>query len=236
MWSGVCLYRRTPMDGRTICQFVHPGWRSCNVYIMYYILRHLLTRSLPLYAPLKFLSMCLFSWKSVRRAPLAAVTKAVKSTFNSALFLTMYCAGPFRFQCLLGNSRLRGDWFVALSLLSSGVPTLLEFKSRRLDLALYCSMHALRGFILLLSRRAWFARPSHVFRLVVFLLSFGYIFHQYDHAPDSLHANLRKSLNWVVGLESRAPAATAEVTLPPTPSLPLAEATFQVSAVELGVS
>ena len=208
-----CMRRGLPLPthppSRSVCQFVHPQTITCNERLLYWTVSHLFQFSLPLYAPLKILTTCLFSWRTVREDPLSAAYKAIKSTISSSLFLTLYCALPFRAMCWFGNHNVHNEAIIASTFgFLCGLPTLLEPKSRRIDLALYCSMHALRAAVLLLVKRGWFARPGHVFRLVVFLLSFGYIFHQYDHAPESLHRNVRKSLNWMVATE-RAPAVAS---------------------------
>ena len=85
---------------------------------------------------------------------------------------------------------------------AAGLATFLEAKSRRLDLALYCSYQAMRsGFHTLVE---WGYVPVLSRRWVPALLAacLGYLLMLYDTAPDKLHGSVVRSFQRVFNEKS----------------------------------
>jgi hypothetical protein len=175
-----------------LCHHYHPGV-SCDVNTPLYILRHLRRFSLPLYLPLKVTSYAGFHSRELIRDPLGSSLEIAKSTVQSSLFLSVYAAVAVRAICFCSQHDIRRGWLLALLVgFSSGLATLIESKKRRLDLALYCSMQAIRSLTLKLYLRGYINKPSSRFILLVYLFSVGYLIAEYDASSEEVHPTIKR--------------------------------------------
>jgi hypothetical protein len=187
---------------RDVCLVNHPHTRYCDVHVVTWILRHMLRFSIPLYLPLKIITTFAFGWNKVLRDPVGQAVKVVKSVLMSSLFLSLYCGGPMRVICMLNqvNATNWGEFLMfALGRAACALPTLLEPKSRRLDLALYCNMHAFRSGYLMLAQRGYVPRPRAAHVMALYTASLTILLHFLRFRPQDLHPNLRSGLQFIMG-------------------------------------
>ena len=186
-------------DLKQSCNFTHYGM-TCGANMLDWYKRHLTLFSLPLYVPLKLTTTFLLGYKKAFRRPLTSLAKALSSSMWSSLFLTMYCGFPYGIICAFANMNLR--WPAAAGIVSGicgGLMTFLEPKPRRIDLALYSMMQAVRGAVLLLVRRGWIRRPNRHHITLMSFLSMAAMFYQFEEEPEELHPNVVKTLAWLSG-------------------------------------
>jgi hypothetical protein len=187
-------------DMTEVCKVLHPNHGSCNTHALWWVGQHMMRFSIPLYLPLKIITTLAFGWRKVLRDPLGQLWKIVKSVTTSSLFLSLYCCGPLRVMCLFNQLGVRNPGlFVVPAGIACSLPTLLEPKGRRLDLALYCNMHAIRSLILLLARRGIIGRPRGVHVMMLYTAAVTVLLHFLRFRPQDLHPNLRSGLQFIIG-------------------------------------
>jgi hypothetical protein len=113
----------------------------------------------------------------------------------------MYCGGPLVSLCVTSNvPGLRGGWKIGLMAgLTCTAATFIEPKPRRLDLALYCCMHALRSWWLTLYHRGWVSKPTRGLLAMLWTASVAALFHQYEVDPAALNKKLKQGIGFIVG-------------------------------------
>lgn len=223
---AVCAERKLPVPAlctATSCMLFHPNQNSCGRFLGGWFLQHLTRLTLPLYLPLKVTTTLLFSRQKVLVSPLPTLQKIVVSAVRSAVFLTAYCASPVGFMCVFSKAGIRSPWLLACAGgLLPGVATLIEPKSRRLDLALYCVMHAFRCAVLTLVARGHLRRPTRHHVTALLMAAVGFLHHQYDTEPHGMHPNMRSAVAWLGKETAKKPAkpavlAEAAQAVPQTP-------------------
>jgi hypothetical protein len=202
------------------CTLLHNG-SSCLQANVNFIVCHFTRFCLPLYVPLKLSTTFGFGFTKAMKNPLGSLTKAITSALQSSVFLTAYCIPPYACLCVFPNLGLQSPALMGLFCGVAGLATLIEPKGRRLDLALYCSMHALRSFFMLLVRRGWLTRPTRHYITAMSLFAFGTLFYQYDHESDNLHPNIRKALSWITAEKKLEANITRRQALPLTKPPPV---------------
>lgn len=188
----------------TLCKLTH-GDHSCNTWALMFIVRNMLTMGIPLYGPLRLVSMLGFQRKRLLTHPVSTIARNVRSMLISALFLATYVAVILRSACFGVQHRGGGVKTVTALCSLAGLATLLEPKGRRMDLALYCAMYALRSFLLTQNLRGRLPYPRHWFICSVYVLSVGFIFYEYEEEPKLLDRRVRSALRLLLG--EQAPAA-----------------------------
>lgn len=179
-------------DTRLLCDLFHHGG-SCNAASARFVAKHMTKLTLPLYLPLKGAAQVVLHWKKTLADPVGAAWKTMKSSAKSALFLTVYCASAMRIICLFAQFGIRSECGIALFAGGvTGATVLIEEKSRRLDLAIYCLMQAIRSTTLLLYHRGIIAFPTARLQTAVYIASMGYLYAVYDADSSKLHPTLRK--------------------------------------------
>ncbi len=185
-----------------LCEIVHlDGKDSCNVNMVKWMAKHMLRFSLPMYIPLKISTTVLFNSKGLVKRPLTTLTDIVVSGLRSSLFLTVYCAGPLRSICFTSQNSIRGGWKLGLIAgMTCALATFLEPKSRRLDLALYCCVHALRSVVLMLYHRGYLPRPRRWWTTAMHTAAVALLLQQYDARPETLNKKLVSGMGYIVTL------------------------------------
>ncbi|CBZ25562.1 conserved hypothetical protein [Leishmania mexicana MHOM/GT/2001/U1103] len=195
----------------TLCKVAHSDY-SCNMWAIIFIFKNMLTMGVPLYGPLRIVSMLAFQRKRLMTNPVSTIVQNVRSMLISALFLALYAAVILRSACFGVQHRGGGTKTVTALCSIAGLATLLEPKGRRMDLALYCSMHALRSFLLTQNLRGRLPYPRHWLVCTVYLLSVGFLCYQYEEEPKLLDRRVRTALRLL--LDEQPPTALAEETSP----------------------
>ncbi|KAG5503630.1 hypothetical protein JIQ42_05852 [Leishmania sp. Namibia] len=212
-----CWSRQLPVienfgqrGANTLCQVAH-GSYSCNMWAVVFVIRNMLTTGMPLYFPLRLVSMLAFQRRRLMSNPLSTIAHNVRSMLASSLFLALYSGVILRSACFGVQHRGGGTKTVTALCSLAGLATLLEPKGRRMDLALYCSMYALRSFLLTQNLRGRLPYPRHWFVCTVYLLSVGFLFYQYEEEPRLLDRRVRTALRLLLGEQSTAVLAEKEM-------------------------
>ena len=163
----------------------------------YQLLHHLLffmreyKEKIPVYVPVYFLpALVVHRWKLITNPKLGRTVlyKCVAGTMQSALFLTAFCTMAWTTTCggawlcapLVGKQNLGEKW-LALSLFPIGASVMCEKRSRRKELAVYCSARALESFVLCAIAWGWIPKRLQYkrFDVVLFSIGVGLIMHCY---------------------------------------------------------
>ena len=111
-------------------------------------------RSLPVYLPVYFVPALLIHRKSFLNSDLKLVKKTLQGAARSSLFLASYCTLAWQ-ACMVGSSvasalfgrrSLNGVWLYTITA-APGLATLLEKKSRRMELAVYVAARAVEAWV-----------------------------------------------------------------------------------------
>jgi len=202
--KGITPVPTSTQDMKTLCHIMHPHTSSCDLHTLQWIARHLRQFSVPLYLPLKVMTTLAFSHRKVLRDPLGQAWKIVKAVVQSSMFLTLYCGLPMRMVCIFNQLGLRSGWLIGAVI--GGIctlPPLLEPKSRRLDLALYCNMHAFRALVLMLVQRAVIPPPKGRHVMMLYTAAVTVLMWFLRFRPADMHPNLRGALGFIVGDASK---------------------------------
>jgi len=79
---------------------------------------------------------------------LSILRRLIFNIIRSSLFLGFYCSGAWLAACFAHNmSNVRGPFWVRFHLAAAGLSCLIEAKSRRIELAMYCIPHALNSAV-----------------------------------------------------------------------------------------
>lgn len=183
---------------KVLCQYSHPHM-SCNMWALTAIPKSILQLGIPLYAPLRMIAILLTQRKKLLSNPVRTIHGNCRSVLNSSLFLALYISWILRSTCFGVRSGSRGGALIAVMSFGSGLATLLEPKSRRMDLALYCSMYALRSFILTQNKMGRLPYPRHWFSLLVYLVSMSFLFFEFEEEPRLVNNRVRTTFDFLLG-------------------------------------
>lgn len=200
------LAERTKETENQLCTYAHAGY-SCNTWALYFIGQNILKLGIPLYAPLRLVSVLLFDRRNLIRRPLRSLMRSVQSVLTSSLFLALYVACFIRGGCYSLQHGGRGGKLSSLVSFFAGLTSLLEPKSRRMDLSLYCFTFSLRSFVLTQNRLGRLPYPKDWFLFLVYIFSMGYMFFEYNEEPDLLNPRVRDSFKFLLGERRVAPKA-----------------------------
>mmetsp|Transcript_28858 Transcript_28858/g.94322 ORF Transcript_28858/g.94322 Transcript_28858/m.94322 type:complete len:460 (-) Transcript_28858:811-2190(-) len=188
-----------PTHPRKSCDFLHPG-QGCHEHFA----KHMIGgfgRALPVYAAVYLAPAVAVHGKRLAREPQRILSKAILGAGRSSLFLATYCALAWYALCL--NQRVRGRLAypeLVGACAAAGLSTLIEKKSRRLELGLYCMARALEvSWEAEMLRRG--RRGSAVPRvdLFAFSLSVGGIYYCLRTERDIFKSKYLHVLDWVYG-------------------------------------
>lgn len=156
----------------TPCGFFHPG-QSCSGHVLS-LLGPAYSRALSVYLPVYVLPALLVHRQQLLKAPLPILHKVLLGISRSSLFLSSYICLAFGGACaghrLLGRST---GAIIAGSVWLGGLATLLEKKSRRMELALYVLSRSLESFSRCCIDWGWLSPRSVPPRLDILLFAAG---------------------------------------------------------------
>nr|CCC94386.1 unnamed protein product [Trypanosoma congolense IL3000] len=186
--------REVPWDSdvhlNICCSCVHNGL-TCNQFSLSLMRNNIIQVGLPLYLPLKILTFVIFKYKKMMREPSRSLYRATTSLVSSTLFLALYSVFVTRYACFTAQRNIRGGLLFALVSSLVGIVSFLEPKGRRVDLATYCFMFAIRSFVLTQYRfgRLPCVSQSGIFPL--YFTSIAFLFFLHDHEPAHLDSRSR---------------------------------------------
>lgn len=154
------------------CDFLHPGM-SCTAHTVSFIPEGYL-RAIPVYLPVYVIPAALVHRRRLLQPGVRGELwkKVGLGALRSSLFLTLYCALAWRGACAgwstAGRTTAVG---IVASCWVAGLATLVEKKSRRMELALYCLSRSVEAFALTMVAHGWINAKLMPRRLDVMLFS-----------------------------------------------------------------
>jgi len=132
-------------------------------------------RALPVYLPVYIVPAILVHRNKLLSADKGALelwVKVIKGALRSSAFLALYCALAWRGACTgFQMTKITSGPIIAASCWLAGLATLAEKKSRRMELALYCSSRAIEAFALTMVAKGWVSSSLIPRRLDVIMFS-----------------------------------------------------------------
>lgn len=196
------LVERSKLAENQLCRFTHEGY-TCNTWVMHFVWQNILKMGIPLYGPLRVMTVLVFDRQRLLSNPLRTIWKSIRSVFTSSLFLALYSGCFVRSACYSLQHGGQGGKLSSLLSFFAGVSTLLEPKSRRMDLTLYCLTYSIRSFFLTQNRLGRLPYPKSSFLFFLYVVSMGYMFFEYEHEPDLLNHRVRDAFRRLLGERRR---------------------------------
>lgn len=177
----------------------HPHTESCIHGNTTFFIESI-PRSLSLYVPLNVVMGIIFRYKLLLKRPDQFLFKTLLQAARSSLFLSMYCtvawAVPDLFRNLLGKDHMFAYY---LNGICSGLCVLIEAKSRRLELAMYCAPRALESFWNCLVKWGYAKNIKHG-EVLYFSFAMGFLMMVYENEPDVLNSGFRSVMTRFFGV------------------------------------
>ena len=185
------------------CDIVHPGQGHLQ-HALWFALRGV-PAGFPVYVPVYAVSTILVQRGNLLKQPTRVLTRASLGVLRSSAFLSSYCALAWLSCCSVHNAtgckngrRKLSRATILLCSLPAGLATLIEKPSRRTELALFCSGHALQSAARCALHWGW-VRPVRRADVVLLTLSSGFIMHTYRHEPTLFRSSFRNVFDWCLG-------------------------------------
>jgi hypothetical protein len=192
------------------CDIVHPGQGHLLHAVRFAVLG--VPAAIPVYVPVYAVSTALVQRGNLLRQPLRVLVRATIGVLRSSAFLSSYCALAWLSCCTVHNATPpcgNGGRKVRLSRASvmlcplpAGLATLIEKPSRRTELALFCTSHALQSAARCALMWGW-VRPVRRADVALLMLSSGYIMHTYRAEPATFRSSFRNVFDWIFGYSWR---------------------------------
>ncbi|TPX32943.1 hypothetical protein SeMB42_g07554 [Synchytrium endobioticum] len=181
-----------------ICSLQHPETPSCRKSAIKFFLAEYY-RASQLYAPLNIITTLVFRPRAMIRTPIKTMIHFLFTTARSAFFLACFCATGWTSLCAM-RRHLGKDapWMYVVNGLMAGTTVLLEARSRRLELAMYCLPRALESFYRCGVEWGWWRYLLGGERLY-FCLSTGILMLLYQHDPESIPETYRNLFTRFLG-------------------------------------
>ena len=178
------------------CQLVHPGEGHLE-HALFFLLRGVV-RALPVYAPVYAASTLVVRRGAVLKKPGRVLGRAALGILRSSLFLSTYCTIAWASFCTLSRRRRPSRATVLACSFPAGLAALIEKPSRRTELALFCSGHALHSLARLAVLWGW-VHPVGREDLLLFCCSSAVIMDAYERRPETFRPSFRSVFDWVSG-------------------------------------
>jgi len=186
-------------DCCSACDIVHPG-EGHLAHAARFLLRGVV-RALPVYTPVYAVSTALVRRGAMLKRPGHVLGRATLGVLRSSLFLSSYCTIAWASYCTVHNlprQRFPSRATVLACSFPAGLASLVEKPSRRTELALFCSGHALHSLARLAVLWGW-ARQIRRADLLLFIASSAAIQDTYEKRPDLLTPSFRSVFDWISG-------------------------------------
>eukprot|EP00249_Psilotum_nudum_P004941 c18447_g1_i1 orf=307-2004(-) len=189
------------------CMMVH-GDRHCISHFFWFLC-HACFRSLPVYIPVYLVPAVIVHRQGLLKKPLSILLKTAVGAVRSSLFLSTYCASAWLWTCCLFRATGRcNPAVIAMGTFPTGLALMIEKKSRRMEIALYCFSRALESFgicIADLGLLPW--KINIIKRIDVILFSFAtsIIMHCYAEEREVFLSKYLNVLDWVFGIPHDGP-------------------------------
>jgi hypothetical protein len=166
-------------------------------------------RSLPVYLPVYFVPALLVHRQGLFVRPFPILWKSLIGTARSSLFLAVYCASAWSWTCVLFRATgTINSPLVAAATFPVGLALMIEKKSRRMEIALYCFARAMESFAICVTDWGLLERynliPPKRFDVLLFSTATAIIMHCYAQERDVFRSKYLNVLDWVFGLPDGA--------------------------------
>ena len=190
------------------CDLVHPGQGHLLHALRFAVLG--VPAAIPVYVPVYAVSTALVQRGNLLRQPLRMLTRSTIGVLRSSAFLSSYCAIAWlscctvhnASSCVHGRKTPMSRATVMLCSLPAGLATLIEKPSRRTELALFCTSHALQSAARCALMWNW-VRPVRRPDIALLMLSSSYIMHTYRQEPATFRSSFRNVFDWIFGYSWR---------------------------------
>ncbi|KAM0936116.1 putative transmembrane protein [Dioscorea sansibarensis] len=183
------------------CSIVH-GNQSCSGHVLSFLLQAY-GRALPVYLPVYLIPALIVHRQGLLKRPYTILGKSLLGTARSSLFLSAYCASAWAWTCLLFRLLERCNIpMVAMGTFPTGLALLIEKKSRRIEISLYCLARAIESFFTCMADAGLCPQASKLKRsdVLVFSLATSIIMHCYAQERDVFRSKYLNVLDWVFGI------------------------------------
>ncbi|KAG0501880.1 hypothetical protein HPP92_001952 [Vanilla planifolia] len=201
------LYKSTGVDlkldpyMKVPCSIVH-GNQSCTRHAISFLIQEY-KRALPVYLPVYLIPALIVHRQGLVKRPYTILAKGLIGTAKSSLFLSVYCASAWAWTCLLFRMFNRCDIpLIAAATFLTGLALLIEKKSRRIEIALYCFARAIESFFTCVAGAGYLPQASRLKRadVIVFSIATAIIMHCYAQERDVFRSKYLNVLDWVFGV------------------------------------
>lgn len=203
------------------CTMIH-GNQGCAPHFFTFMAQAYL-RALPVYVPVYLVPALLVHRQGLFARPSPILWKSVLGIARSSLFLSVYTASAWAWTCFLFRSTgICKPPFIATATFPVGLAVMIEKKSRRMELALYCLARAIESFAICVTDWGVLERYNLIppKRIDVFLFSAAtaIIMHCYAQERDVFRSKYLNVLDWVFGLPDGASKYNSYLPSAPTSS------------------
>ncbi|WVZ57370.1 hypothetical protein U9M48_007763 [Paspalum notatum var. saurae] len=183
------------------CSILH-GNQSCTGHFFSFLLQAY-GRAFPVYVPVYLIPALVVHRTHLIKRPLSAIGKNLLGIARSSLFLSVYCACEWGWTCLLFRTFQRCNIpLLVLGTFPTGLALLIEKKSRRIEISLYCLARALESFCTCMADAGLLPSVSQIKRadVVVFSIATSIIMHCYAQEREVFRSKYLNVLDWVFGV------------------------------------
>jgi len=183
-----------------VCDLMHPEM-SCPEHWIRYVVAHFFEYGVRFYGPLNFVTLVLFQRKKLVTDPLRSLLKLVQMCAHSASFLAFYCGNAWFAQCLLRSGGVYSTvttWIFGG--LAAGPAILLEQKSRRMEIALYCMSPALQSAYNNAVDFGWIPRVPNV-TTFIFCIASGILMTAHQKGDHMVQPTLARATKLLMGVD-----------------------------------
>ncbi|KAG6508291.1 hypothetical protein ZIOFF_033665 [Zingiber officinale] len=183
------------------CSIVHDN-QSCAGHFIKFLFQEY-GRAVPVYLPVYLVPALIVHRQGLLKMHYKILGKSLLGTARSSLFLSVYCASAWAWTCLLFRILQRCNIpMVAMGTFPTGLALLIEKKSRRIEISLYCLARAIESFSTCLADAGLLPQASKLKRadVVVFSLATAIIMHCYAQEREVFRSKYLNVLDWVFGV------------------------------------
>ncbi|XP_065009861.1 uncharacterized protein LOC135582859 [Musa acuminata AAA Group] len=183
------------------CSIVH-GNQSCSRHFITFLFQEY-GRAIPVYLPVYLVPALIVHRQGLLKRPYTILGKSLLGTARSSLFLSVYCASAWAWTCLLFRILKRCNIpMVAIGTFPTGLALLIEKKTRRIEISLYCLARAIESFFTCLADAGLLPQASKFKRadVAVFSLATAIIMHCYAQEREVFRSKYLNVLDWVFGV------------------------------------
>ncbi|KAG8097175.1 hypothetical protein GUJ93_ZPchr0013g34430 [Zizania palustris] len=183
------------------CSIVH-GNQSCAGHFISFLFQAY-GRAVPVYVPVYLVPALVVHRQDLSKRPYTILGKSLLGTARSSLFLSVYCASAWAWTCLLFRIfQSCNTPLVVLATFPTGLALLIEKKSRRTEISLYCLARAIESFFTCMADAGLCPPILQIKRadVAVFSMATSVIMHCYAQEREVFRSKYLNVLDWVFGV------------------------------------